>query len=106
MDLGPTGGRAGHRSACLVQHLCYILVVGAKNPRIHTVLDPRLFEVVKSLAREHGLSLSQEAHDLIREAVELHEDRALDALAERRRTSWDPKTALTVADVRARIEDG
>lgn len=99
-------GSAGVGGGQVVQHLCYTFVVGAKNPRIHTVLDPRLFAVVKSLAEEHGSSLSQEAHDLIREAVELHEDRALDALAERRRTSWDPQTALTVADVRARIEDG
>ena len=90
--------------AQIVQHLCYTMKMAAKNPRIHTVLDPRLFEVVKSLAREHGSSLSQEAHDLIREAVELHEDRALDELAERRRASWDPKAAMTAAEVRARIK--
>jgi len=78
--------------------------MGTKNPRIHAVLEPRLFAVVKGLAREHGSSLSQEAHDLIREAVELHEDRALDDLAENRRRSWNPKTALTAAEVRARLE--
>lgn|GEM_PF-2733053 len=88
----------------MVQHLCYTSSVSAKNPRIHTVLDARLFAVVKSLAREHGSSLSQEAHDLIREAVELHEDRALDDLAERRRATWGPKTALTAAEVRARLK--
>ena len=77
--------------------------MSAKNPRIHAVLEPPLFGVVKSLARRHGSSLSQEAHDLIREAVELHEDRALDELAEGRRRSWRPKKALTAAEVRARL---
>lgn len=84
--------------------MCYTTCMSAKSPRIHAVLEPRLFAVVKSLAREHGASLSQEAHDLIREAVELHEDRALDDLAEKRRTSWNPKSALTVAEVRAQLK--
>ena len=88
----------------VVQHLCYTSRMSAKSPRIHAVLEPRLFAVVKGLAREHGSSLSQEAHDLIREAVELHEDRALDGLAERRRASWSPKTALTAAEVRAQLK--
>jgi hypothetical protein len=78
--------------------------MSTKSPRIHAVLEPRLFEVVKGLAREHGSSLSQEAHDLIREAVELHEDRALDELAESRRPTWSPKTALTAAQVRAQLK--
>jgi hypothetical protein len=77
--------------------------MSTKSPRIHAVLEPRLFAVVKGLAKEHGSSLSQEAHDLIREAVELHEDRALDGLAEKRRRSWSSKTALTAAEVRARL---
>jgi len=40
----------------------------------------------------------------IREAVELHEDRALDGLADRRRASWSPKTAFTAAQVRAQLK--
>ena len=80
--------------------------MGTKNPRIHAVLEPPLFDVVKRLARRHGTSLSQEAHDLIREAVELHEDRALDELAERRRRSWDSKKALTADEVRAQLTRG
>jgi hypothetical protein len=86
-----------------MQHICSTFHMTTKSPRIHAVLEPRLFAVVKGLARDHGTSLSQEAHDLIREAVELHEDRALDGLAERRRRSWNPKTALTAAQVRARL---
>ena len=78
--------------------------MSTKNPRIHAVLEPHLFAVVKGLAREHGSSLSKEAHDLIREAVELHEDRALDDLAETRRGSWKSSAALTVAQVRAQLK--
>jgi hypothetical protein len=77
--------------------------MAAKSPRIHAVLEPPLFDVVKRLAARHGTSLSQEAHDLIRLAVELHEDRALDELAESRRRSWDAKKTLTADNVRARL---
>jgi hypothetical protein len=77
--------------------------MSAKNPRIHAVLEPPLFETVKRLAARNGSSLSQEAHDLIREAIELHEDRALDDLAESRRRSWRAKKALTAAQVRAQL---
>ena len=90
----------------MVQHFCYTSSMAAKNPRIHAVLEPPLFEIVKRLAGEHGSSLSQEAHDLIREAVELHEDRALDGLAERRRASWDAKKARTADEIRARLARG
>jgi hypothetical protein len=83
--------------------MCYTLGMSAKNPRIHAVLEPPLYGIVKSLARKHGSSLSQEAHDLIREAVELHEDRALDDLAESRRRSFNSKKALTAAEVRAQF---
>ena len=86
-----------------MQHFRYTSSMATKNPRIHAVLEPQLFETVKRLADEHGSSLSQEAHDLIREAVELHEDRALDELAERRRASWDAKRTLTAAEMRARL---
>lgn len=78
--------------------------MATKNPRVHAVLEPRLFETLKRLAEENGTSLSQEAHDLIREAIELREDRALDELAERRRASWDAKQAVTADELRARLK--
>ena len=87
----------------VVQHMCYTFGMSTKSPRIHAVLEPPLYVIVKRLARKHGSSLSQEAHDLIREAVELHEDRALDDLAESRRRSWNPKEALTAAEVRSQL---
>jgi hypothetical protein len=77
--------------------------MAAKNPRIHAVLEPPLYEVVRRLSRKHGTSLSQEAHDLIREAVLLHEDRFLDAVADSRRATWSRARALTGAELRRRI---
>lgn len=59
--------------------------------------------MVKRLASRHGPSLSQEARDLIREAVELHEDRSLDELAEGRRASRRDGEALTAEELRARL---
>ena len=86
-----------------MQRFCYTPGMATKNPRIHAVLEPRLFEVVRRLARRHGTSLSQEAHDLIREAVQLHEDRVLEGVADSRRATWDRKKALTGAGIRARL---
>lgn len=77
--------------------------MATKNPRIHTVLDVPLYEIVERLAREHGASLSVEAADLIREAVLLREDRALDRFAEGRRKTFDPRKALTLDAVRRRL---
>jgi len=78
--------------------------MATKNPRIHTVLEPPLFEMVERLAKQDGHSLSEEAADLIREAVTLREDRALDVLAGSRRSTFDPKKALTLGQLRKRLK--
>jgi hypothetical protein len=78
--------------------------MATKNPRIHTVLEPPLYEVVERLAREHGFSLSEEAAGLIREAVALREDRTLDRFGDTRRRTFDPKKALSIEDVRRRLK--
>lgn len=44
-----------------------------KSPRLHVVLEPPLFSRVKGLAKRHGLSLSLEARQLIREALHVVE---------------------------------
>jgi len=75
-----------------------------KNPRIHTVLEGPLFDIVERMAKQDGHSLSEEAADLIREAVTLREDRALDVLAQARRKSFDPKKALTLEQLRKRLK--
>lgn len=96
----------GGRLASLTQvlHKCYTVRMALKNPRIHTVLAPRIFSLVRRLAREDGASLSEEAAELIREALELREDRALDLLARERRKSFDPRKALSLAEVRKRLK--
>jgi plasmid stability protein len=78
--------------------------MSTKSPRIHTVLEPPLYEAVELLAKKHGLSLSQEVRDLVREALELTEDRALADLAAARRQSFDRTKALTVAQARKRLK--
>jgi hypothetical protein len=87
-----------------VLHLCYTQAMSTKNPRIHTVLEPPLFEIVERLAKKDGHSLSEEAADLIREAVALREDRTLDLFAQARRKTFDPKKALTLGELRKRLK--
>jgi metal-responsive CopG/Arc/MetJ family transcriptional regulator len=66
----------------------------AKNPRINVVLEKPLYKAVEELADREGISLSHKARDLIREALELEEDRALTVLAEKREKTFSRKKAL------------
>jgi hypothetical protein len=50
---------------------------------------------MQGLAEEEGVSLSMLARDLIKESLELREDAALAAFAEKREKSFDPAGALT-----------
>ena len=77
--------------------------MGTKHPRIHTVLEPPLFDAVQRLAARAGVSLSQKVRDLVEDALELIEDAGLEALADERRRTFNPKKALTVAQVRRRL---
>lgn len=61
------------------------------QPRLNVVLEPPLYEVIKDAAARDGLSLSTKARDLIRLAVEMEEDVALEALvAERMKDPGEP----------------
>lgn len=71
----------------------------AKNPRINIVCEPPLYYEISQLAEAEGTSLSATAHDLIREALELREDRALSALADQRAATFDRKNALSIDQV-------
>ena len=66
-----------------------------KNPRINISIDQPLYGLIQSLAKEEGVSLSMLARDLIKESLELREDAALAAFAEKREKSFDPADALT-----------
>ena len=68
----------------------------AKNPRINVVCEPPLYYEIAHLAEDSGASLSSVASDLIREALELREDRSLAAIADQRVASFDRSKALTL----------
>jgi len=66
-----------------------------RNPRINVVLDQRLYSTIQSIAEKQGLSLSLAARDLIKEALESHEDLALSEWAEERNKTFDRKHSMT-----------
>jgi len=75
----------------------------AKSPRIHTVLEPYLYEAVEILARKHGRSLSQEVRELVCEALEVLEDHLLDGFSQSRRKTFQSGKALTIREARKRL---
>ena len=70
-----------------------------KNPRINVVLDKSLFQSVERMAKREGVSLSMKARDLLKEALEIHEDVMLAEFAETRETSFKRSDAAGHEDV-------
>jgi hypothetical protein len=70
-----------------------------KNPRINVVLEKPLYESVQRLAEREKVSLSLKARDLIKEAIELEEDIALSAFAEKREQTFKKTRALKHSEV-------
>jgi hypothetical protein len=70
-----------------------------KNPRINVALERPIYSLIEKLAQEQGLSLSMVTRDLIREALEIHEDTVLAQVAERRETTLAGRRALTHDEV-------
>jgi len=64
------------------------------NPRINIVCEEKLYYEISSIAKAEKTSLSTTALRLIREALELREDRALAAIADERAETFDRGTAL------------
>lgn len=54
------------------------------QPRLNVVLERPLMEAVRRIAERDGVSMSAKARDLIREAVEIEEDAALEILVSAR----------------------
>ena len=71
----------------------------AKNPRINIVLETSLYKNVQFLAEKDGVSLSSKVRELIKEAMVIHEDINLAALAEERERTFDITSALTHEEV-------
>ena len=67
----------------------------AKNPRVNVVLERPVYDALGRLARREGASLSTKARDLLRQALETHEDFELAALAEERAQTLNTAAGLT-----------
>jgi len=71
------------------------------HPRINTVLEPPIYKAVKRLAARDRVSLSQKVRDLVREALELLEDAALEQLVTERRKNRAP--SIPHAELKRRV---
>lgn len=71
----------------------------AKNPRINVVLEKPLYNALHDLAEDEGVSMSMLMRDLVKEALEIREDRALADLATEREKTFDRGKALKHEEV-------
>jgi hypothetical protein len=67
----------------------------ARNPRVNVVLERPLYEALERLARREGTSLSLKVRDLLREALEAHEDLLLGQVAQERERTYERGSALS-----------
>ena len=58
--------------------------MATKNPRINITLDPETLDAVYHLAKKSSKSVSAQASELLRQALELHEDYMLSKVANKR----------------------
>ena len=73
--------------------------MSTKNPRLNVVLEPKLYSSVSHLAKKEGVSLSLMARDLIKEAIEIYEDRYWDKAAQARDKTLQLSKALSHQEV-------
>ncbi len=64
------------------------------KPRINVILEESLYETVEQLAERDGMSLSLKVRDLVKEALEIQEDRALTTFAEERKKTFRKSKSL------------
>ena len=67
------------------------------HPRVNVVLEEPVYEGLRRWAKRDGVSLSLKVRDIVKEALESEEDRALAHLAENRERTRDKKKALSHA---------
>ncbi|TKB71132.1 MAG: hypothetical protein E8D45_12125 [Nitrospira sp.] len=67
----------------------------AINPRVNVVLEEPMYDSIRRLAKRDKVSLSLKVRDLVKEALEMEEDRGLTALGEERERTYDASKALT-----------
>ena len=78
--------------------------MATKHPRLNVVLEKPILQSVHQLAKQEGVSLSMKARDLIREALELHEDAYLAQRAQERAATFVRSKALTHEQVWAHLK--
>ncbi|MCU0577382.1 MAG: toxin-antitoxin system, antitoxin component [Desulfobacterota bacterium] len=71
----------------------------ARNPRINVLLNEQVYKEVRFLAKKDGVSISNKASDLIKEALEIEEDLILADFAGNREKSLDDASTLSHDDV-------
>jgi plasmid stability protein len=65
------------------------------NPRVNVVLEEPVYEGLRRWAKRDGVSLSLKVRDLVKDALEAEEDRALAGLAKDREQTLDRSKAMT-----------
>jgi hypothetical protein len=60
----------------------------AKNPRVNVVLEKPLYDSVRRLALKEDISLSLKIRNLVKDALEAHEDTVLAEFAEEREKTF------------------
>ena len=70
-----------------------------KNPRINVSLEKPIYCLIERMAQERGLSLSMVTRDLVREALEIHEDAVLVRVADERDSALAGRRTLTHTEV-------
>ena len=70
-----------------------------KNPRINVVLENPLYERVKLLADQDGVSLSTKVRDILKATLDIMEDIQLAGFVEAREASWKDQDALSHEEV-------
>ena len=71
-----------------------VKIMPVKNPRINVVLEKSLYHTIERLANRDGISLSLKVRDLVKKALEIDEDIALSAFAEKRERTLTKSKAL------------
>lgn len=66
----------------------------AKNPRLNVVVDKHTYSQVRSLAVKDGVPLATKVRDLLKDALEIHEDTYLASIADEREVTWSDAEAL------------
>jgi metal-responsive CopG/Arc/MetJ family transcriptional regulator len=70
-----------------------------KNARINVVVEKPLYTLIDELSKERGVSRSMLVRDLVIQAIDLREDRALARFADERTESLDKSKVLTHEDI-------